>query len=72
MHVYVIWCDTVLCEQLENCQKNPFKFCCVPAVRMHGIKSSLSPSERGRNVGIELEPLEKLKYIKPHRHEVGV
>lgn len=44
----------------------------MPAVRMHGIEASLSPSERERNIGIELEPLEKLKYIKPHRHEVGV
>ena len=35
-------------------------------------EASLSPSERGKNAGIKLKPLEKLKYIKPHRHEVEV
>lgn len=43
-----------------------------PSVRIHEIKASLSPSETERNAGIELEPLEKLKYIKSHRHEIGV
>lgn len=34
--------------------------------------TSLSSSERHQNAGIELKSLEKLKYVKPLRHEIEV
>lgn len=39
-------------------------------VGMHEKGASLSPSERKKNAGFALEPLEKLKYVKPHRYEI--